>query len=222
MSLSTAGQSWGIVRREPAPGPGDSSAAWAHVPALAIDRYLWLDNGYRPRVEVRLCHAGRRLHLRFEAFERRVLARFTAFQAPVYRDSCVEFFVDPRPEDSRGYFNFEFNALGTLLAAFGPGREDRRALTPVEAGAIEIAASVGSPVAGEYGAESWTVGCAIPFALLERLGGGTLGPGRRVRANFYKCGDDADPPHFGAWRSPLTGRPDFHRPECFGELLILP
>jgi len=35
---------------------------------------------------------------------------------PVYKDSCVEFFVKPKPD--KGYFNFEFIAVGTLLCSY--------------------------------------------------------------------------------------------------------
>ena len=35
---------------------------------------------------------------------------------PVYRDSCVEFFIQPKP--GRGYFNFEFNCGGAFLCNY--------------------------------------------------------------------------------------------------------
>jgi hypothetical protein len=45
---------------------------------------------------------------------------YTQPNEPVYKDSCVEFFVSS-PE-TKDYYNFEFNAIGNILAAVGPSR----------------------------------------------------------------------------------------------------
>ena len=81
-------------------------------PAAPVGHYLWLNNGYRPTVEARLCWTPRFLYVRFRVEEKRVLVRYTKFQDPVYKDSCVEFFIDAFPELGRGYVNFETNAMG--------------------------------------------------------------------------------------------------------------
>jgi hypothetical protein len=44
--------------------------------------------------------------------------------------------------------------------------------------------------------------------------------GHVARANFYKCGDETETPHFGAWSPVQTPQPDFHRPEFFGRLVF--
>ena len=36
-----------------------------------------------------------------------------------------------------------------------------------------------------------------------------------IRANFYKCGDDCDVPHYLAFSPVTTLPPGFHNPECF-------
>lgn len=45
--------------------------------------------------------------------EQGVLRRFTSYQDPVYKDSCVEFFLQPK--EGRGYFNFGNYLLLYLL-----------------------------------------------------------------------------------------------------------
>jgi len=40
----------------------------------------------------------------------------------------------------------------------------------------------------------------------------------QAKANFFKCGDDTQQPHFLSWQPIDTPRPDFHRPEFFGFL----
>ncbi|WP_350005689.1 carbohydrate-binding family 9-like protein, partial [Phocaeicola dorei] len=42
--------------------------------------------------------------------------------------------------------------------------------------------------------------------------------GMVVRANFYKCGDELQKPHFLSWSPIKIEKPDFHRPDFFGLL----
>jgi hypothetical protein len=200
--------------------PGDAGAPWASVAPLAVGHYLWLDNGYRPAVEARLCWTPRFLYVRFRVGEKRVRVRYTKFQDPVYKDSCVEFFIDAFPELGRGYVNFETNAMGTLLSAFGPDRSHRTPLWPEDLVEYEAAGSIRGPVEGGYGADSWTLEYRLPLGLFRRLYGDEIRSGHKAAANFYKCGDEAEVPHYGAWSPVGTPSPDFHRPEFFGELVF--
>ena len=69
-------------------------------------------------------------------------------------------------------------------------------------------------------AEAWTLEYRVPLSLFESLYGEAIGAGRRGRGNLYTCGDETEIPHYGAW-SPVTAPvPDFHRPECFGEIVF--
>ena len=198
--------------------PAERPDVWAAVEPLMITSYLWLNNPYQPRVEIRLGHTPDFLYLSFRVGEHRVRASFTRFQDPVCKDSCVEFFVDGCPEKSRGYINFEANALGTMLIAFGRDRHERRPLSVAEVAGLEIRPSLAAPVDGDIGPDGWTLDYRIPAGLFERLCGARLGPGSRAAANFYKCGDDTAVPHYGAWSPVGTPTPDFHRPEFFGTL----
>jgi hypothetical protein len=200
--------------------PDDPGAPWAAVEPLRIAHYLWLDNGYRPGVEAKLCRSPRFLHVRFRAAERRIKVRYLKFQDPVYKDSCVEFFFDAFPAKRLGYLNFETNAAGTLLAAFGTGRERRTPLSPEDLADFEAVSSVHGAVDGEHGADAWTLDYRLPLALVHKFYGDDIRPGHRARGNFYKCGDETGTPHFGAWSPVVAPTPDFHRPEFFGDLLF--
>jgi hypothetical protein len=201
------------------PVPGEPSY-WKTVPALKVDHYLWLDNGYRPHVEVRLCHTRQNLYVRFDVFEAKIRARFTRFQDPVYKDSCVEFFVDPFPEKKLGYLNFETNALGALLVAIGPDRSRRTPIAQADLEGFEIVTSVKRPVSGYHGAEFWTLTYRLPLGLFEKHYRSNIMAGQAARANFYKCGDETEIPHYGAWSPVRSAQPDFHRPEFFGRLFF--
>ena len=41
-----------------------------------------------------------------------------------------------------------------------------------------------------------------------------------LKANVYKCGDKTEHPHYLAWNRVEAPAPDFHRPECFGEMIF--
>ena len=142
-------------------------------------------------------------------------ARNTADNGRQWEDSCVEVFIQD-PEDGN-YYNFEINALGKVLACKGPERHNR---TPRPAEEMEqilrFTQMEGGPLEQE-GIHTWRVGVVIPFRLLgidpERLP-------RSIKANFYKCGDKTAHPHFLSWSPVETPKPDFHRPEFFGELIL--
>ncbi|HUU37058.1 MAG TPA: carbohydrate-binding family 9-like protein [Candidatus Desulfaltia sp.] len=200
--------------------PGKPSF-WNALPVTTIDHYLWLDNGYRPRVEIRACYSRRYLYLFFKVFESKIRARFTGFQNPVYKDSCVELFIDPFPEKTIGYINLETNALGAALIAIGPDRARRKAIAREDIKDFQIAPSVSQPVEGVHGAEFWALAYRLPLSVFEKHYGERIAPGHIARANFYKCGDETEIPHYGAWSPVASDRPDFHRPDSFGRLLFL-
>ncbi|MFY9152364.1 MAG: carbohydrate-binding family 9-like protein, partial [Prolixibacteraceae bacterium] len=42
--------------------------------------------------------------------------------------------------------------------------------------------------------------------------------GKKMRGNFYKCGDGLSVPHFVSWTKIKTEKPSFHEPAFFGGL----
>lgn len=132
-----------------------------------------------------------------------------------WEDSCVEVFIkDPNKAD---YYNFEINALGKVLACYGPVREGRTRRPQEQMKKIlRFAHLEGGPLDKE-GVQTWRVGVVIPFELIG------VDPGNlphSIRANFYKCGDKTAHPHYLSWSPIDTPKPDFHRPEFFGGLLL--
>ena len=200
--------------------PSDDGVRWEALPALGISRYLWLGNGYEPKVEARAGCSDHYLYVRFEAFEKRVRVRHLDFQSAVYKDSCVEMFIDPFPEKGLGYLNFETNAAGAMLLGFGTGRHGRKRISPDDLAGFRIQGTVPGAWDGPTGADSWTVRYRVPQMLFRKCYGETLRPGVAGRANFYICGDETEVPHYGAWSPPDSPTPDFHRPESFGSIVF--
>ncbi len=89
--------------------------AWADRPALEIASFRPEGSDHRPRTQARLAYDDEGLGGIFHVEDRYVRSVQTRFGEPVYRDSCVEIFLQPKPD--RGYLNFEMNAGGALLAS---------------------------------------------------------------------------------------------------------
>ena len=85
------------------------------LPSYAIDCVNWEEFPYRPEVSFRLGYSDEAMAILFEVKEENIRAVTLDDCGPVWEDSCCEFFVaNPAGE---GYFNFELNCIGTLLAA---------------------------------------------------------------------------------------------------------
>src|ERR1039458_8369741 len=86
---------------------------WAQAETLEIQHFRPKSSGHRPRTSARLLHDARGIYGSFRVQDRYVRCLRTQYHAEVWKDSCVEFFAQPRPDC--GYFNFEFNCGGAFL-----------------------------------------------------------------------------------------------------------
>lgn len=186
---------------------------WSAVPPATIACFPW-GGAYRPRAYARLCRVGTDwLRLRMWCGESLPRAVHTAPDSPVYQDSCLEFFVCP--EGAAAYFNFEMNSRGTLLCEIG--QSGRRRYFP-QAG---LARPACRPLtADELPEPGWGVEFSLPRSLFIAAFGPLSFAGGSLRGNFYKCGDRTAAPHYGCWAPVGAPKPDFHRPEWFGRLLL--
>lgn len=172
---------------------------------------------YRP---ITMFSTGRSIDSIFIKFNVRgsmLKAVYTNDQDPVHKDSCVEFFCK-MPESDK-YMNFEFNCIGTASAASRKRRnEDVTPLTEEQMETIKRYPSLGRRAFKEMeGMFEWDLTVQIPFAL---MGIDPANLPEKILGNFYKCADDTDSPHFVTWSPVKTDKPDFHRPEFFGELIL--
>ena len=133
-----------------------------------------------------------------------------------WEDSCCEFFVTD-PYDGT-YYNFELTCIGSLLSSKRKSRLDS-VLREKEDVARVIRHSSLAHEETEISDRifSWTVAMLIPYDL---IGIDRDNVPVSVRGNLYKCGDLTAHPHFLSWNPIGTPKPDFHRPEYFGELIL--
>ncbi len=177
----------------------------------------WKEYDYQPQVKFRIGHIKNEIWLKYYVREKHLRAMETRTNGDVYKDSCVEFFISPEDEN---YYNFEFNCIGTIHLAWGPGRHDRKFVDPAVVEKIEIESSLGSqPFDKKSGDFEWEMMIRIPIECFAYTKFKTFS-GLSARANFYKCGDETAEPHYVTWNPIDLEKPDYHRPEFFGKLFF--
>ena len=114
----------------------------------------------------------------------------------------------------------ECNCVGTLLIGLRGEDVGRCHMAPEVMAQVKRWASLGREPFGERAEQTaWELALVIPATVFSKYPI-HLEEGAHLRANFYKCGDDLPVPHFVSWNPITTEKPNFHRPECFGELIL--
>jgi hypothetical protein len=206
---------------EPLPGADWQDPFWSPAETLELTHFRPEGSGHRPRTFARLLYDENGIHGIFQVHDQYVRCTRTNFQDEVWKDSCVEFFVQPK--QGCGYFNFEFNCGGAFLCYYivNPERtaDGFKEFTkvPEEIGrTIQVWPSLPGRIREEIKEPVvWTLRFFIPFSLFEHYPLGKLSS-QAWRGNFYKCADESSHPHWGSW-TPLDAF-DFHRPSCFGRI----
>ncbi len=214
------------VRRTGTPPQLDakwSDPAWEQAETLEIQHFRPESSNHRPRTSARLLYDAEGIHGLFRVEDRYVRCLRTQYEDEVWKDSCVEFFAEPKP--GRGYFNFEFNCGGAFLSSHitdperAPGGFKAFTKVPACLGQmIQLRSTLPQRIEPEITEPIvWGLRFFIPFALFEHYVGplGTMS-GQGWRGNFFKCAEENSHPHWAAW-SPVDEF-NFHRPGCFGTI----
>ena len=199
---------------------------WEQAGMLEVEHFRPESSDHHPRTCARLLYDERGIHGLFRVQDRYVRCLRTEYHDPVWKDSCVEFFAQPKPD--RGYFNFEFNCGGAFLGCYitNPEREGDGFK-----GFVKVPAGIGQTILTRSSLPPriepeitepvvWTLSFFIPFTLFEHYIGplGALKKGQVWRGNFFKCAEENSHPHWASW-SPVDEF-NFHRPDCFGSLRL--
>ena len=181
---------------------------------LPIDCLPWREEyPYAPKTSVTLGYDEEGLTLHFTTDETNLRATETEHNTFVYKDSCMEAFIQFDPAHDSHYINIEINPNGAAFAACGTCREDYGMV------AVEDIETLGVRTAVHE--DGWEIFYRIPVAFVKKyIPSYRHGEGARLRANFYKCGDETDHPHFASFAPIGVAEPDFHRPEYFAELVL--
>lgn len=191
----------------------EDAVDFAGAPKADIGIYRW-GTDYTPEAYAQVVFkAGDGFYIRMECEETEPVAVYTDYNDPVYEDSCLEFFVIWMPGLSGKYINTEMNANGAYLCY----------LCDPDGINVTMDTVTGSmPSVTPFKTEtSWGVNLYVPLGLIgDAYGSADFGPGSRILANFYKCGDKTAVRHYGSWNEVMSGSPNFHLPEYFAEIEI--
>ena len=181
---------------------------WSGISALAIDN-KYFDTPEDVNASAQLCYDDERLYVYLTAEEPSTRAVETDVLGMPCEDSCLEFFFQPLPEDSR-YLNLEFNPNTSFYAGIGHCGKDLIRLLPDPA--LFRASSARTR-------DGWEISCRIPYSYI-RMFFPSFNPHRGdiMYGNFFKCGDLTEKEHYLSWNPVTSERPDFHRPQDFGLL----
>ncbi|MDR3653038.1 MAG: carbohydrate-binding family 9-like protein [Paludibacter sp.] len=172
---------------------------------------------YRPITQFSIARSIDSIFIKFSVRGSMLRAIYSNDQDPVNEDSSVEFFCQVPGNDK--YMNFEFNCIGTCKASKRVSRnKDVTPFSKEELSMIKRYPSMGRRAFNEMeGMFDWELTVKIPLRIMG------IDPNhlpKKIMGNFYKCADGTDSPHYVTWNPVKTERPDFHRPEFFGELLF--
>ena len=173
------------------------------------------DFPYTPEASFKLFHDGANIYLQFEVNEKDLHAKITEDFGEVWTDPCVEMFISP---DSDTYYNFECTCIGKMLVACHAKDKETERMPLDTLSAIKRIPSLGTDnFELREGDNTWSIIEIIPASSLFNHSIGSW-DGKKMRANFYKCGDNLPNPHFLSWNRIDFHRPNFHLPEFFAEI----
>ena len=184
------------------------------MPKAEVTNYPW-NCSFQPRTYAQMGWNEDGLFVYMRAYEKNPRMIEEKDNGDIYMDSCLEFFVNPCPGETV-FCNFEVNPRGFMYLAFGPEELEARTLqNRGEFSDFELKASV----CEEY----WDVSYRVPTAYFQKFNPNfSLSKEKSLQANFYKCGDGTQIPHYGCW-SPITSgeeTPNFYHVCDFGEIVL--
>ncbi|THU32449.1 hypothetical protein FAM09_27025 [Niastella caeni] len=193
----------------------DISGILDKAPRQQLVYVPWADFPYRPEVLFSIAHGCDAVFIKYFVKEKTVRAVNNTLNSPVYKDSCVEFFIGFGNEPA--YYNFEFNCIGTHLIGYGANNTDRT-LLPNE---ISQQVKYKSELTNDQNQETigWELTLLIPVSVFYFHNIQSIN-GRQCVANFYKCGDELPEPHFVTWSNIQWPQPNFHLRQFFGTLVF--
>ena len=189
--------------------PKGNRLDWSAVPTADIDYCQW---GYYADVHCKgqLCYDKEAIYVRLCARETDIRAEEKGQTALPYLDSCLEFFFCPEIGNDT-YFNIEMNPNCAMYLGIGTNSYDLIRLLLPEGGNFDAKAARTS--------DGWEISYRIPVSFVQRFFPEfSVYPGKKMRGNFYKCGDEMPQKHYLSWNPIGTERPNFQTPQYFGEL----
>lgn len=178
-----------------------------------LESYHWeAETPYRPDTYFKIGVVNDELVAILKCYEKSPKAQYVNRDDPIYLDSCLEFFVAP-VENRAEYINVEMNSKGAFLCEFGKLKPERCFISEITSLSPRVETFSSVDGNGAF----WGVKAVLSkdfISALYKIDKKDI-MFTEIRANFYKCGDDCDVPHYLAFSPVTTLPPGFHNPECF-------
>jgi hypothetical protein len=175
----------------------------------------WKSGSTSCRANFQVAQLEDALFIKFRIREPFLKAKKRRNNDAVHFDNCVEFFL-AFPGDTH-YYNFEFNCLGSVKAAYGKGRSHRRYLSKDVLNRISNSLSLSIHNLYEKREVCWELSVVLHMNAFSFHHYRSFA-GLQCSGNFTKCGEKLPEPHFMTWSDSRSSVPDFHRMEFFGKL----
>lgn len=186
---------------------------WKAAESVGDFVFPWWTEGEKEQTIAKLLWDDKHLYVAFRCEDAHIWAEYTQRDDPVSADDAVEVFTAPNPDSLKNYFNFEFNAIGTIL--------DRSPYNNRSSEWNAVGIQTGYTHNGTLNQDSdtdtsWTMEIAIPFENFVPFAK-NIPPkdGDVWRLNLNRCGGKIDL-QYSQWSDSGTPKPQFHAPEGFG------
>jgi alpha-galactosidase len=183
---------------------------WENAPAIRFHQdWQGKNDDLLRETEARLLWTRDTLYLRFLARYRSITV-FGDAEPDGRRDQLwdrdvVEVFLQPAGSDPRCYKEFEVSPNGFWIDLdIGPGKKQ------------DLKSGLKRCTSVDKKSKIWKAELALPMTSLTAR----FDPARDWRVNFYRVEGPKEPRFYSAWKPTGTLVPNFHAPECFGELVF--
>lgn len=188
------------------------------LPFFKLENYNWEEKvPYRPEAFAKVCIFNDSIVAILKCYEKNPKTVIKERDGRIWCDSCLEFFVRPLSTRSE-YINTEVNSEGYFLSQFGASRENRVFLKELTDEAPTVNSFRGADEKGDF----WGVRITLTKELLASVY--KTDPSEfkfdEIYANFFKCGDECEIPHYVSMFPVTTLPPGFHNPDCFKKLTL--
>lgn len=191
---------------------------------LFINSYHDRSSVHRPEVSLAIEHDTNSLFATFSVPDQYVIVTQKEYNSEVYRDSCVELFL--QVPDVEGYFNFEFSGGGAyrIFHILDHRREGPlfKEFYPIPFDVGSLLSVVSTLPSELYPQEEnpieWKLEVEIPIGFFHHFNEEVSFSGQ-WRGNAFKCAGDSSHPHWGSWAS-IGEECNFHQPDRFGTFIF--
>jgi len=194
---------------------------WKRADAVTF-QFPWEDQkGAKQKTTARLLWDDKFLYISYECEDSDITAHYTDRDDPTYKDDAVEAFINPRPDQTNGYFGFEMNARAVMYDyIYFMGRH---LLKRLNLEGLQLSTHLNGTMNARGDTDKgWSLELAIPFAEFEGLGNGQLPkPGDSWAINLNRW-DGVEPDRrLSEWSDSGMVQPNPHNPRRFGVMTFV-